>query len=95
MHRRKLLQFSANYVLVSGRVPGDVQYVGFAADLAVLDVALFFPGRRIHRRLIPLAASRALETACHQFCPLNNKSLEGILPSTSKSVRLQPGGGSA
>jgi hypothetical protein len=71
----KSLQFSANYVLVSGRVPRDVQYVGFAADLAILDVALFFAGRRIHYRLIPLAASRALEPACHQFCPAERQIL--------------------
>jgi hypothetical protein len=46
-----------------------VQHVGFAAHLAVLDVQLVETRRRIHRGLIPFAASGTLESRNHETCP--------------------------
>ena len=49
-----------NHKSVIGRAPAYIEQVGFAADLAVLDVLLVATGGLIHEGLIPLPAPRAL-----------------------------------
>ncbi len=58
-------QFCADHKLPAFAIIFRAQYVRLAADLAVLDVALPGTGGFVHGRLIPLSASRALETGQH------------------------------
>ena len=56
-----LFQFRLDRVFAGRHVPGGQQHVGFAADLAVFNIALFHSSGRIHRGLVPLAAAGALK----------------------------------
>jgi hypothetical protein len=42
-----------------------MQYIRFTADLAVLYITLFAPGRRVNRGLIPLSTPGTLESTDH------------------------------
>ena len=61
-----LFQLRADDVLTRTAGPRDFQHVGFAANLAVFNVALLAAGGRINRRFIPLAAAGTLESGLHE-----------------------------
>src|SRR6185437_9141331 len=54
-------QLRADHIFPRARVPPDMQHVRLAADLAVLYITLFAPGRRVNRGLIPLSTPGTLE----------------------------------
>lgn len=56
-----LFQFCYGHEHASGGVPGDMQDIRFAADLAIFNVALSLATRRIDGSLIPFPASGTLE----------------------------------
>lgn len=58
---RLLFDFSLNGVLSCGHVPAHLQDVGFAADLAVFNIALPHAGRDVDGSLIPLSTSGTLK----------------------------------
>ncbi len=60
-----LLQLSEDRVLPGRFVPGDPKRIGLAADLTILNVALFHSGSGVNDSLVPLAATCALESCCH------------------------------
>ena len=62
-----LLQLGQDKYLLQCGVVLDPHQIGFAADLAILHVALPVPSGLIDRRAIPLAATRALETGFHGY----------------------------
>jgi hypothetical protein len=62
---RNLLELGGDEERLRIRIVGNVQYVGFAANLAVFDVALIPSGRLVHGGLVPLSATGALEASFH------------------------------
>ena len=62
---RDSFQFRRDRVFACRHVPGDTQDVGFAADLAVFDIALRTAGGLVHRGFVPLTTAGALESWGH------------------------------
>src|SRR6185437_9642343 len=58
-------QLRADHIFPRARVPPDMQYIRFTADLAVLHITMFAPGRRVNRGLIPLSTPGTLESTDH------------------------------
>jgi hypothetical protein len=46
-------------------IPSDQEEIGLATHLAILDIALPGGGGLVDGRLVPLSATRALETRVH------------------------------
>jgi hypothetical protein len=57
-----LLQLSGDGVLPGRLVPLNVEHVGLAANLTILNIRLFHSGRGVNDGLIPLATTSALES---------------------------------
>jgi hypothetical protein len=62
---RGLFQLGADEEPLSLGIPGDVQEVGLAADLAVFDIILADAGRLVHRGGVPFSATGALKPGFH------------------------------
>jgi len=63
--RHTLFQFRRNHKFPLARVVLDAKQVRFATDLAIFYIGLAAASRLIHRRLVGLAASGALESGLH------------------------------
>src|SRR5690242_10287459 len=67
LRRLARFEFGRDEVLAGRVVVFDPQHVGFAADLAVLYVAMTTSGGRVDHRDIPLPARGALEAGFHEL----------------------------
>jgi len=65
LHVALLLQLSGDGVLPGRLVPLNVEHIGLAANLTVLDVGLLRSGRGGNDGLVSLPATRALESGRH------------------------------
>jgi hypothetical protein len=60
-----LFQFRGNHILLCRRIVFNAEKIGLTANLAIFHVGLSSSCGVIHRDLIPLAATRTLETGKH------------------------------
>src|SRR3954468_20702635 len=63
------LKFCLNTVLLTRNVPENLEYIWFAAHLAIFDVTLPAACRLIHHGLIPLSTACALEPGSERHAP--------------------------
>src|SRR4051794_1174134 len=63
------LKLCLNAVLLTRNVPENLEYIRFAANLAIFDVTLPAACRLIHHGLIPLSTASALEPGSERHAP--------------------------
>src|SRR5580704_16994102 len=66
-YRHTLFQFRRNHKFLCCRIVLDTKQVRSATYLAVFDIALPAASRLVHRRLVGLATTRALESGLHDI----------------------------
>ena len=66
-----------------------MQHIRLAADLAVFDITLFAPGRRVNRGLIPLSTPGTLESTDHaNIYRTRSYRWNGVAPGSSRFFRV-------
>jgi hypothetical protein len=90
--RNTLFQFRRNHKFLLARIVFDAKHIRFATDLAILYIGLAAARRLIHRGLVGLAASGALESGLHTTILGRNRGLvcRCIRPASADTGKIPP-----